>query len=103
MMPCTVLGYIPLLEGIGWRGSGGRGSNMAAAPSTGPMETGWRGSIGRGSDMAASPYTGPMETGWRRSGERGSLMAAAPYTQPTVHFLAQQCFCMVDHGVFGVH
>ena len=53
--------------------------------------------------MAAEPYTGPMETGGRRSGGRGNDTAASPSTQPTVHFLAQQCFCMVDHGVFGVH
>jgi len=76
---------------------------MAAAPTIGPMETGRRGSSGRTRLMAASPSTMPMETGRCRSSGRGSLMAADSSTQPTVHFLVQQCFCMVDHGVFGVH
>ena len=56
----------------------------------------------KGSFMAAAPSTMPMETGWSRSGGRTSIMAAAPSTQPTVHFQLQQCFCVIGHGVFGV-
>ena len=82
MMPCTVLGYIPMLMGIGRRGSGRRGSIMAASPSTVPMETGRCRSGGRGSLMAAAPSTVPMETGRRGSAGRGSVMAAAPSTMP---------------------
>ena len=75
---------------------------MAAAPSTGPMETGWNRSGGRGRFMAATPSTGPMETGWRRSGGRTSFMDAAPSTRPTVHCRLQQCSRVIGHGVFGV-
>ena len=57
----------------------------------------WRGSV-----MAAAPSTMPMETGWSRSGGMTSIMVAAPSTQPTVHFQLQQCFCVIGHGVFGV-
>ena len=125
MMPGTVLGYIALLAGIGWRGNGGRTNFMGAAPPTGPMETGWRRNGGRGSFMAAAPTTVPMETGWSRSGGRGSVMAAAPSTmpmetgrrtsigrtsfmgaapstRPTVQFRLQECSGVIGHGVCGV-